>query len=87
MKLKYALWATLAWTVVVFTGSGLGFWYITTHPIPGASTEQRAGMLGQGTGMVLMIGYGLIWLPSVIRASKRRREERETAVRKRNAPR
>src|SRR4051794_23735302 len=77
MKLKYALWATLAWTLLACGGSGVGLWYITTHRIPGVSAEQRAAQLGQGAGPVTLIGYAAIWLPYAYQVGKKRREEKE----------
>src|SRR5947209_3279826 len=76
MKLKYALWATLVWTLLAIAGSAVAIWYITTHPVPGASTDKRAGQLGQGIGTLMTFGYVAIWVPYLMRLSKQRREER-----------
>lgn len=80
MTLKLVLWATAIWTLLAIGGAVLGAWYIGTHPIPGTRTEKRMEMLGQGAGVVTVIGYAVIWLPYCAKIGKQRREAREKAA-------
>src|SRR3954447_14182267 len=77
MKLKHALWATAIWSFISLLGCGGIIGYIATHPIPGASQEKRAQMAGQGAATLVMIGFGLIWLPYAIAVGKKKRAARE----------
>ncbi len=90
MKLKYALWATAVWTFLGCGGAGAGLWYITTHRVRGASSQERAKRFGLGAGTLMGFGYAGIWLPYAWQLGKRRREmkrEEEQPVRKKKRPR
>ena len=86
MRLKHALLATAIWTVVALGVSLLLVWYIIAHPIPGASIEKRASLLGQGAATVMVLGYAAIWLPFAYRIGKQRREM-EQVKKNKKAPR
>ena len=86
MRLRHALLATAIWTVVALGVSLLLAWYVIAHPIPGTSTEKRAGLLGQGAATVMVLGYAAIWLPFAYRMGKQRREMQEVK-KKKKAPR
>jgi type II secretory pathway component PulM len=77
MRLKHALLATAIWTAVALGISVLLVWYVIAHPIPGASTDKRASLLGQGAGTVMVLGYAAIWLPFAYRIGKQRRALQE----------
>lgn len=74
MSLKASIIASVVWTVVVVIAGIAMIAYIGTHPVPGASTEQRTQMAGSATGTVAAIGYGAIWIPFAMVAGKKRRE-------------
>jgi hypothetical protein len=76
MKLKHVVWATAIWTLLGCGGSGVGLWYVTTHRVRGAGTEERAKRLGMGAGTLMAIGYAAIWLPYAAAVGKRRREQK-----------
>jgi hypothetical protein len=83
VKLKHALWATAAWTVLALGVCAVCLWYMGTHPVPGASLEKRARALGEGAGTVMTLGYAAIWLPFAYQVGKRRREAQRKARRPR----
>jgi hypothetical protein len=80
VNLKYCLWATAIWTVIACGGSGVGLWYVLTHPRPGVSSDARAARLGEGAGTVMTIGYAAIWLPFAYQVGKRRRAAQRGAA-------
>jgi len=73
VKLRHCLWATAVWTLLACGGSGVGLWYVMTHPRSGVSSDARAARLGEGAGTVTAIGYAVIWLPFAYQVGKRRR--------------
>ena len=85
MSLKTALVATAAWTLLAIVASVGLISYVVTHPIAGVSAEQRGQMLGSGVGIILSIGYAVIWLPFAYKAGKKRRESREAMARQKKA--
>jgi hypothetical protein len=76
VRLKYALWATAAWTVIGVGASAAVLWYISTHPVRGARARDRAAVAGQAAGIVVAAGYGVIWLPYAAAVGRKRREAR-----------
>lgn len=79
MKLKTALIATGLWTAVIVVLAGVVIWYIGSHPVPGASKQDRASQAGGGLGVLAGIGYGCIWLPYAAAIGKQKRKAREKA--------
>jgi len=70
---------------VLVCGGGLGMagWYISTHPVPGATAEQRGAALGTGLGTLIAILLAIVWLPVGIRHAQRleRKKARQAAQR------
>ncbi|MFM8933833.1 MAG: hypothetical protein ACKOS8_18365 [Gemmataceae bacterium] len=77
MNLKNSIIATVVWTVVVLAvGVGMII-YIGTHPVPGATVEQRSQKAGSGTGFVAALGYAGIWLPFAFKKGQDKRKMRD----------
>lgn len=88
MNLKNSMIATVVWTVVVLAvGIGMII-YIGTHPVPGATVEQRSQMAGSGVGFVAALGYAGIWLPFAFKKGQERRKAvaKASAVFKKKSP-
>jgi hypothetical protein len=74
MSLKNMFIATAVWTVVV-VALGIGMIiYIGTHPVAGATVEQRSQMAGSGVGFLAALGYAGIWLPFAFKKGQERRK-------------
>jgi hypothetical protein len=76
VRLRSAFIATAAWTVLAFGVSAVALWYVLSHAPP-SDRDRRAGLLGQGAGTVMALGYAAIWLPYAYQVGRRRREQRE----------
>lgn len=88
VNLKNSIIATVVWTVIVL-GIGIGMIiYIGTHPVSGATVEQRSQMAGSGVGFVAALGYAAIWLPFGFKKGqeKRRSLDKVSAVSKKKGP-
>ena len=85
MSLKTALLATAAWTFLAIVASAALISYVVAHPIAGVSAEQRGEMLGSGVGVILSIGYAVIWLPFAYKVGAKRREARDAIARQKKA--
>jgi len=88
VNLKNSIIATVVWTVIVL-GIGIGMIiYIGTHPVSGATVEQRSQMAGSGVGFVAALGYAAIWLPFAFKKGqeKRRSLDKVSAVSKKKGP-
>jgi hypothetical protein len=77
MTLKLALILSAVWTLLIVVVAAVILWYVTTHPVAGASSDQRAAMIGSGLGVVACIGYAVLWMPLAAKVGARRRAERE----------
>jgi len=88
VNLKNSIIATVVWTVIVL-GIGIGMIiYIGTHPVSGATVEQRSQMAGSGVGFVAALGYAAIWLPFAFKKGQERRRslDKVSAVSKKKSP-
>lgn len=88
VNLKNLIIATVVWTVIVL-GIGIGMIiYIGTHPVSGATVEQRSQMAGSGVGFVAALGYAAIWLPFAFKKGQERRRslDKVSAVSKKKSP-
>jgi len=88
VNLKNSIIATVVWTVIVL-GIGIGMIiYIGTHPVSGATVEQRSQMAGSGVGFVAALGYAAIWLPFAFKKGQERRRslDKVSAVSKKKGP-
>ena len=88
VNLKNSIIATVVWTVIVL-GIGIGMIiYIGTHPVSGATVEQRSQMAGSGVGFVAALGYAAIWLPFAFKKGQERRSslDKVSAVSKKKSP-
>ena len=77
MTLKLALILSGVWTLLIVIVSVIIMSYVGTHPAGGASSEERAAMVGTGMGVVTCIGYAALWLPLAAKVGAKRRAERE----------
>lgn len=88
LNLKISIIATVVWTVIVL-GVGIGMIiYIGTHPVSGATVEQRSQMAGSGVGFVAALGYAAIWLPFAFKKGQERRRslDKVSAISKKKSP-
>ena len=88
VNLKNSIITTVIWTVIVL-GIGIGMIiYIGTHPVSGATVEQRSQMAGSGVGFVAALGYAAIWLPFAFKKGQERRRslDKVSAVSKKKSP-
>jgi hypothetical protein len=76
MTTKLALILTGVWTLLVVGACGVGISFVTTR-VPRHQQDERARLLGTGTGTLAVIGYGAIWLPWAVVWGRRRRQQRE----------
>ena len=88
VNLKNSIIATVVWTVIILViGIGMII-YIGTHPVSGATVEQRSQMAGSGVGFVAALGYAAIWLPFAFKKGQERRRslDKVSAISKKKSP-
>lgn len=55
----------LGWTAVVLALAATGAWYITRHPLPGYTVDQRiddlAGLAGNAVGVGIVVAFLLAY--------------------------
>jgi type II secretory pathway component PulM len=77
MTIKTRVVATIVWSVLMLGVGAFGIWYILEHRIPGVRAEERSARLGGGIGVLMSIGYAVLWLPLAAKIGRKRRLERE----------
>lgn len=78
ITLKTIIILSLFWTLLILGVGMFGLWYIFENPIRGVRAEDRAAKLGSGTGVLMSLGYAVLWLPFAYKIGKKRREARES---------
>lgn len=79
MKLKTAVWASVIWTVVGCAGAIACLAVVFSGSGSKREKDERAQLLGSGAGLLMAIGYGVVWFPVMARVGKERRERRQAA--------
>jgi type II secretory pathway component PulM len=87
LTVKTRVIATIVWSVLCLCVGAYGLWYIMEHRIRGVRVEERTAVLGAGIGVLMSIGYAVIWLPLAARIGKKRRLEREARKKARKSKR